>query len=1437
MKVERVRPQHSRASSGTNTNTTRASTQSSYSSSSTTTSGQPALQIIGRGAHQTPSPTSPSVKTSGIASKRYKSTSGEAANSGENQNYPPQSVKGVPSKGGAMFLNVPGQRNDGVAKKQKSNVWPAALEENAAAASSPTVDDATGGSPRSKMQLERVIGLTASHNNAVATNPATGDVAIPAGCILIIYQPRKNRQKYFFRTKVPIHCVAFSPDGEFVAVGGKGPVAPVEIWELKTNSRLCQLDHHHHGVACLSFSPSGRYLISVGFRHDHQVLVWEWKQKRVLGKASLERSQISSVAYSEDGKYFVTSGEKHLQFWPITSEPAGHIRDSFPETDMGPSVRLQNENGQPAELVGRPGIMPSVYHEEDFVDVVCGMGPSSDLTFALTESGYLCVFDHRRTLDQYVQIKADCAFGLSITPSVLAVACADSIVRVFRLPAKARRSEGQESLMDFIGSLPVPPAVGQQNVTSAKAAAVLARGSETDVPNKSLTSPVRPAAICVKLTLDCKRAVVVYGDRSLFIWDIQGLEQERVVKYRSFLHHGGPIWDVKYLPDSKNCNLAPADTFVTISSDSTVRFWNMNPQALPPAPANSDEEHQQDSKGMKYRNVFSRHLLHVLYVDKNKGASGPGLVLNPFNCSDDSRDKIFDLELSNDHHYGPNSWPAKAVITKSFDPENGFPKTALLDVGVKAIDICSYPQSSDLEHYTMDIAVGDRQGNLRVFDFARMEETHFIAAHDAELVSLQYSPATGRILISGSRDKLVHVFDVRNHYKHSQVLDFHDTAITCGRFSHDDAKLITCGSDASMVFSRVKIEGRSPIGVKLREELLHSTSDAKNGSTEHPPVEISKMTTTKTEHNTIYDLDVDATNRNVITVGQDQCVRVFAMRNGKSIRTYNAEGHSRDLNRVRMDPSGLYVACSGLDKIIRLYDFYSGTCLARMSAHAEVITGLAFSHDCKRMVSTAGDGCIMVWRLAPELTNAMQDRLNEISQARDRAMQKKVLEESRQLNIGNIGTKSDQYAAQPARPPIVPPSTSQEPVSCDSPQENDANTGSVSANAYRQSQAVPIEFRESVLPAWAKSEVNASNQPSTGGHAAGPKKFSKWEEHAKQDFELFSGQVPIQPPQLPGDRAIGYPSADNTAARKTSQTIHAEDSESDEEADVENKVQVQSSRGAFSPRELKPTKSSVADSPQLVRSKRVEQEETVNTRGENQGVRQSLSSTFMGTPQKRTASPTVNHEEDNEESLDISITEDEIATAVKASARPAVPPSHQASQAISKMHQQLQSLSIFPNSSAQTTSSVGSVANMETVPSVSTVASAQAATTSDTQSLDEALDAFQQSKEQLEKSIHSLTSAPPGDVSRSDTVSRCQSVLRAAVSDLSRDLNRLSEVGQQDVGDDTDRNSFTGDGSLRGPDGSLLESSERIESLLERYSERISTMVMSKIESQLERTK
>jgi len=39
-----------------------------------------------------------------------------------------------------------------------------------------------------------------------------------------------------------------------------------------------------------------------------------------------------------------------------------------------------------------------------------------------------------------------------------------------------------------------------------------------------------------------------------------------------------------------------------------------------------------------------------------------------------------------------------------------------------------------------------------------------------------------------------------------------------------------------------------------------------------------------------------------------------------------------------------------------LTEFDSGECVASMSGHSEVVTGLKFSVDCKNLISVGGDG-------------------------------------------------------------------------------------------------------------------------------------------------------------------------------------------------------------------------------------------------------------------------------------------------------------------------------------------------------------------------------------------------------------------------------------------------------------------------------------------------
>jgi hypothetical protein len=50
------------------------------------------------------------------------------------------------------------------------------------------------------MQLEKVIGYSIRGQNALAINPVTGDIVYPAGCFLVVYSPKENKQTKFLRS-------------------------------------------------------------------------------------------------------------------------------------------------------------------------------------------------------------------------------------------------------------------------------------------------------------------------------------------------------------------------------------------------------------------------------------------------------------------------------------------------------------------------------------------------------------------------------------------------------------------------------------------------------------------------------------------------------------------------------------------------------------------------------------------------------------------------------------------------------------------------------------------------------------------------------------------------------------------------------------------------------------------------------------------------------------------------------------------------------------------------------------------------------------------------------------------------------------------------------------------------------------------------------------
>lgn len=173
-------------------------------------------------------------------------------------------------------------------------------------------------------------------------------------------------------------------------------------------------------------------------------------------------------------------------------------------------------------------------------------------------------------LEKWVSLEVPVAHGLSLQDDSLAVACSNGLVRLFRA-----------SDLRYTTTLPRPPPLGYANISSVRelhelAAASTASGTSSGAVERDGVrgwGKEQPAgsSSCVDgsaqgdaegvgsdlvhrypATLGCRlspsgtKVVCVYADRGLFIWDVT--DPLCVGKYRSFLAHGGRIWDVQRMP-------------------------------------------------------------------------------------------------------------------------------------------------------------------------------------------------------------------------------------------------------------------------------------------------------------------------------------------------------------------------------------------------------------------------------------------------------------------------------------------------------------------------------------------------------------------------------------------------------------------------------------------------------------------------------------------------------------------------------------------------------------------------------------------------------------------------------------------------------------------------------------------------------------------------
>lgn len=153
------------------------------------------------------------------------------------------------------------------------------------------------------------------------------------------------------KSSIGVGVVAFSPDGQTLASGDNGN--NIELWQLHTGKRLHTLRGHSSGflagvkltgVRSVRFSPDGLTLASCSY--DKTVKVWDVKTGQEIHTLRGHSDRVLSLTLSPDGQLLVScSADKTIKIWSLftgelirtISESSRFVSDSIIEPASGVS--------------------------------------------------------------------------------------------------------------------------------------------------------------------------------------------------------------------------------------------------------------------------------------------------------------------------------------------------------------------------------------------------------------------------------------------------------------------------------------------------------------------------------------------------------------------------------------------------------------------------------------------------------------------------------------------------------------------------------------------------------------------------------------------------------------------------------------------------------------------------------------------------------------------------------------------------------------------------------------------------------------------------------------------------------------------------------------------------------------------------------------------
>ncbi|KZV92983.1 WD40 repeat-like protein [Exidia glandulosa HHB12029] len=202
-----------------------------------------------------------------------------------------------------------------------------------------------------------------------------------------------------------------------------------------------------------------------------------------------------------------------------------------------------------------------------------------------------------------------------------------------------------------------------------------------------------------------------------------------------------------------------------------------------------------------------------------------------------------------------------------------------------------------------------------------------LRGHTDEVYAVAFLP-DGRHLVSGSRDKMLRIWDIETGKTVIGPLVGHTRPVCC--VAVHGSRIASCSYDGTF-----------------------SIWDADSGKLVLGPI-------TAHQGKAVYCIAYSRDGTRIATAGADNCAAIWDANTGVQLR--EMVGHTSYVMCVAFSEDGTRLVSGSCDATVRIWDVASGECIGEpLTGHTNWVTAACFSRDDKRIFSLSDDCTIRIW--------------------------------------------------------------------------------------------------------------------------------------------------------------------------------------------------------------------------------------------------------------------------------------------------------------------------------------------------------------------------------------------------------------------------------------------------------------------------------------------